>query len=175
MEEEKRRILTKESVRGRLLRSMKAEMTVVVAVVLFIEAVMIALTCGVYRFSPRAWMLWGALALLDAAILALFFAKAVRPIIKGRRYIVSGEFRIVEDKLVGVGEDEVLRSRGRNRHYTVDRLYFESYGSIPADEGERGYGPCGSTFYLVVLNDPGQTLYTFYSSQLYCYRPELEG
>lgn len=172
MEEEKRRILTKESVRGQLLRSMKAELSVVIAVVLFIETVMIALTYGAYRLSPRAWMLWGAFVLLNVAMIILFFAKAIWPVVKGRRYIVSGDFCIVEDKLVGVGEDEVLRSNGRRSHYTVDMLYFEGYGSIPADKGERGYGPCGSMFYMVVLNDPGQTLYTFYSSQLYCYKPE---
>ena len=174
MEEEKRRILTKESVRGQLLRSMKAELTVVIAVVLFIETVMIALTYGAYRLSPRAWMLWGAFVLLNVAMIILFFAKAIWPVVKGRRYIVSGDFCIVEDKLVGVGEDEVMRSRGRRSHYTVDMLYFEKYGRIPEDEGTRGYGPCGSTFYLVVLNDPKHTLYTFYSSQLYCYKPEEE-
>ena len=94
--------------------------------------------------------------------------------LRGWRYIASGNFRIEEDTLVGVGEDEVMRSRGRRSHYTVDMLYFEKYGRIPEDEGTRGYGPCGSTFYLVVLGDEKRTLYTFYSSQLYCYKPEEE-
>ncbi len=172
MIEEKRRILTKESVRCQLLRSMKGDLIFTVPAVLFVEALLIAITCMAYRLAPRMWMLWGVCVLLDVLILAVFWRKAVKPIVRGRRYIASGNFHVVEDKLVGIGEDEVMRSRGKNRYYTVDMLYFEGYGSIPEDKGVRGYGPCGSTFYLVVLGDPNHTLHTFYSSQLYCYKPE---
>jgi hypothetical protein len=169
MKEEKRKILTKEGVRRQQLRHMKGELMVVVPVILFFEAMMIAFTYGAYRLSPRMWMIWGSLALLDLLILALFVWKFILPGVRGLRYISSGNFSIVEDKLVGVGEDEVMRSRGKNRHYTIDMLYFENYGTIPEDKGTRGYGPCGSMFYLVVLNDPNHTIHTFYSSQLYYY------
>ena len=92
------------------------------------------------------------------------------PNVRRWRYIAPGKFRIVEDTLVGVGEDEVIRSRGRRGYYTVDMLYFEACGHVPEDKGVRGYGPCGSTFYLLVLDDPNHTVYTFYSSQLYAYQ-----
>ena len=79
----------------------------------------------------------------------------------------------IERLLQEQGEDEVMRRRragGYGGYYTIDMLYFESYGHIPEDQGKRGYGPIGSMFYLIVLEDKKQTLYSFYSSQLYCYK-----
>jgi len=174
MNEEKRKNLTKEGVRRQQLRCMKGDLIIGLPVLLFVEALLIALTCWAYRVAPELWMLWGGCILLDAVVFVLFLWKLALQNLRGGRYIASGNFRIVEDTLVGVGEDEVMRSHGRRSHYTVDMLYFEKYGRIPADKGDRGYGPCGSTFYLVVLGDEKHTLYTFYSSQLYCYKPEKE-
>ena len=174
MEEEKRKILTKEGVRRQQLRCMKGDLIIGLPALLFVEALLIALTCGAYHIAPELWMLWGGCILLDAFVFVLFLWKLALQNLRGWRYIASGNFFIVEDTLVGVGEDEVMRSRGRRRYYTVDMLYFENYGRIPEDKGTRGYGPCGSTFYLVVLGDEKRTLYTFYSSQLYCYKPEEE-
>ena len=174
MEEEKRKILTKDVVRRQQLHSMKGDLIFGLPTLLILEALLIGLTCGAYHIVPRMWMLWGCFILMDVLVLAVFLWKFILPNVRGWRYIAPGNFSIVEDTLVGVGEDEVLRSRGRRSYYTVDMLYFESHGSIPEDKGNRGYGPCGSTFYLVMLNDPKHTLYTFYSSQLYCYKPEKE-
>ena len=170
MQEEKRKILTKEGVRLERLRLLKGELIFIVLTLVFIESVMIALTVGAHHMAPHMWMLFGFLLLLDALLTTLFLWKFILPTIKELRYISQGKFSIVEDKLVGVGEDEVIRSRGRHRYYTVDMLYFEACGHIPEDKGVRGYGPCGSTFYLLVLDDPDHTVYTFYSSQLYAYQ-----
>ena len=174
MEEEKRRILTKEKLRKQFLRSMKIELILMIVLLVFTEGIMVGLTALAYWQMPNVWIIWGPLILLDVGMAILWGMGFIMPIIKGWRYIAPGRFHVVEDKLVGVGEDEVMRRRGAGKHggyYTIDMLYFEAHGHIPEDKGTRGYGPIGSMFYLVVLDDPKQTLYTFYSSQLYCYKP----
>ena len=173
MQEEKRRILTKEKIREHFLRSMAVELALMILLIVLAEGIMVWLTVAVYHQMPHIWMMWVALLLLDVGMAVFWVLKFCVPIVKGFRYIASGRFRVVEDKLVGVGEDEVMRRRkvgGYGGYYTIDMLYFESYGHIPEDQGKRGYGPIGSMFYLIVLEDKKQTLYSFYSSQLYCYK-----
>lgn len=173
MQEEKRRILTKEKLREQFMRSMKVELILVIILFVFVVGLMAGLTVLVYWQMPIAWFIWGPLILLDVGLAILWVLKVVVPIVKGLRYIIPGRFYVVEDKLVGVGEDEVVRRRGAGKHggyYTIDMLYFEGYGSIPEDQGKRGYGPIGSMFYLVILEDDQHTIHTFYSSQLYCYK-----
>ena len=173
MQEEKRRILNKEKLREQFMRSMKVELILVIILFVFVVGLMAGLTVLVYWQMPIAWFIWGPLILLDIGMAILGVAKDLMPIIKGRRYIARGYFHVVEDTLVGVGEDEVVRRRGAGKHggyYTIDMLYFESYGCIPEDQGKRGYGPIGSMFYLVILEDDQHTIHTFYSSQLYCYK-----
>ena len=173
MQEEKRRILTKEKLREQFIRSMKVELILVIVVFVFVIGLMAGLTALAYHQMPSLWMIWGALLLLDVGLAILWVLKIFVPIIKGLCYIVPGRFYVVEDTLVGVGEGEVMRRRkvgGYGGYYTVDMLYFEGYGHVPEDKGVRGYGPIGSMFYLVVLEDDQHTIHTFYSSQLYCYK-----
>ncbi len=172
MEEEKRKILTKEGVRRDRLDLLRMDVVLCCIVAPLVGGILIGITCGAYALVPGAWYIWGGLILLDAILAAVGLRFVVR-LMREWYYISSGKFRIEEDKLVAVGEGEVVR-QSRTGSYTVDMLYFENYGRIPEDKGTRGYGPCGSTFYLVVLDDPKHTLYTFYSSQLYCYKPEEE-
>ena len=109
---------------------------------------------------------------MDVLVFGVFAWLFILPGVRVWRYIVPGNFSIVEDILVGVGEDEVIRRRWRHGYRTIDMLYFEGHGHIPEDKGNRGYGPVGSTFYLVILGDEKQTLHTFYSSQLYYHDPK---
>lgn len=173
MQEEKRKILTKEKLREQLMRSMKVELILVIVLFVFVVGLMAGLTALAYHQMPSLWMIWGALLLLDVGLAILWVLKIFMPIVKGLCYIAPGRFYVVEDKLVGVGEGEVVRRRGAGkygRYYTIDMLYFEGYGNVPEDKGVRGYGPVGSVFYLVVLEDDQHTIHTFYSSQLYCYK-----
>ena len=173
MQEEKRRILTKEKLREQFMRSMRIELIATMIGIVMVEGMLAGLTALAYHQMPSLWMIWGALLLLDVGLAILWVLKVFVPIVKGLRYIVPGRFYVVEDTLVGVGEDEVVRRRGAGKHggyYTIDMLYFEGYGSIPEDQGKRGYGPIGSMFYLVILEDDQHTIHTFYSSQLYCYK-----
>ena len=172
MEEEKRRILTKEGVRRQQLHSMKGDLIFGLPLFLVVEAMLIAVTCGAYRAAAHMWMLWGACIFMDVLVFGVFAWLFILPGVRVWRYIVPGNFSIVEDILVGVGEDEVIRRRWRHGYRTIDMLYFEGHGHIPEDKGNRGYGPVGSTFYLVILGDEKQTLHTFYSSQLYYHDPK---
>ncbi len=171
MQEEKRRILTKDSVRRQQMHYMKGDLILGLPALLIVEAMLIAVTCGAYHSSPHMWLLWGLFILLDVLVFAVFAWMFILPNVRVWRYIVPGNFSIVEDTLVGVGEDEVIRRRRRG-YRTIDMLYFEGHGHIPEDKGTRGYGPVGSMFYLVILNDGKQTLHTFYSSQLYYHDPK---
>lgn len=171
MEHEERKILTKEGVRRDRLGLLRMDVVLCCIVAPLVGGILIGITCGMYALLANAWYIWGALILLDV-ILAAVGLRFVVKLIREWHYISSGKFRIEEDRLIAIGEGEVVRQSRTSGIYTVDMLYFENYGSIPADKGTRGYGPCGSTFYLVVLDDPKQTLYTFYPSDLYCYKPE---
>lgn len=173
MQEEKRKILTKEGVRRQQMHYMKGDLIFGLPALLIVEALLIALTCGAYRIAPHMWMLWGLFILLDVLVFAVFAWLFILPNVRVWRYIVPGNFSIVEDTLVGVGEDEVIRRRWRRGYRTIDMLYFEDHGHIPEDKGTRGYGPVGSKFYLVILGDEKQTLHTFYSSQLYYHDSKL--
>ena len=56
MEEEKRRILTKEGVRRQQLHSMKGDLIFGLPLFLVVEAMLIAVTCGAYRAAAHMWM-----------------------------------------------------------------------------------------------------------------------
>ena len=71
MEEEKRRILTKEKLRKQFLRSMKIELILMIVLLIFTEGIMVGLTALAYWQMPNVWIIWGPLLLLDVGMAIL--------------------------------------------------------------------------------------------------------
>ena len=74
------------------------------------------------------------------------------------RNIKNGKFRIVQDKLVGIGEDEV-------RH-GGDGLYFADNGRIIVYGGGKR-AKCGDLYWLVIYNDRKDTVISAYEMDRY--------
>ena len=184
---DERELLTPERVKADLIYDIKCEridciMCTIMFALIFGMLFLPTLLAGDKTGITAIDMVMLVILLLFASFLAVMWIRVVREM----RLVKNGGFKIVNDTLNTVSEDEFMernifdlakigyRDRGRMFHihhriniHIEDAFYFSKYGRVHAEKNISAFSMKGDEFYLVIYPDYNDLVVRTYSARLY--------